>query len=151
MSVIRSLARLLSPLLVASLVVACATSVDDPIGGDLFADGSDAGVDARVGTDGGRPLPGSDSGARPDTSTPPTVDSGATDSAVGDDTSTPPPVVDAAPPVGAACPSANGKYTIAYFLAVAALPDGGSLPACPCPATACCYTPLGASPVCLSL
>ena len=151
MSVLRSLARLGLPLLVASLAVACATAVDDPIGSDLFADGNDAGIDARVSTDSGRTLPGTDAGVRPDTSTPPPVDSGASDAAVAEDTSTPPPVVDAAPPVGGACPSANGKYTIAYFLAVAALPDGGSLPACPCPATQCCYTPLGASSVCLPL
>lgn len=151
MSVLRSLVRLVSPLLVASLVAACATSVDDPSGADLFDDGTDAGSDARVSTDAGRTLPGSDAGARPDTSTPPPVDSGASDAGMAEDTSTPPPVIDAAPPVGGACPSANGKYTIAYFLAVAALPDGGSLPACPCPATQCCYTPLGASSVCLPL
>ena len=151
MSVVRSFVRLVSPLLVASLVVACATSVDDLSGSDLFTDGNDAGIDARVATDGGRTIPLNDSGVRPDTSTPPPVDSGGSDAAGAEDTSTPPPVVDAAPPVGGACPSANGKYTLAYFLAVAALPDGGSLPACPCPATQCCYTPLGASPVCLAL
>jgi hypothetical protein len=151
MSVYRSLLRLVSPVLVATVVAACATSVDDLSGSDLFADGSDAGLDARVATDSGRAIPGTDSGVRPDTSAPPPVDSGESDAGVAADTSTPPPPVDAAPPVGGACPSANGKYTIAYLLAQAALPEGGTLPACPCPATQCCYTPLGASPVCLPL